>query len=129
MYLYMCIYMHMYNPLGLLRLVGSSNSQVSFAGYSLFYIALLQKRPIILRGLLIAHVVLSNMNCSPIFRCTNIYTHTHYTRICLNMYMYMFIYKYMYVYIHFYVFMYTHTHKHTHTHAGKYTHTRTHTNT
>ena len=33
---------------GWLRLVGSLKSQVSFAGYSLFYRALLQKRPVIL---------------------------------------------------------------------------------
>jgi len=35
-----------------LRLVGSLKLQVSFAEYSLFYRALLQKRPIILRSLL-----------------------------------------------------------------------------
>jgi len=38
---------------GWLRLVGSLKLQVSFAEYSLFYRALLQKRPIILRSLLI----------------------------------------------------------------------------
>jgi len=40
-------------PIGWLRLVGLSKLQVSFAEYSLFYRALLQKRPIILRSLLI----------------------------------------------------------------------------
>ena len=39
--------------MGWLRLVGSSKFQVSFAEYSLFYRALVQKRPIILRSLLI----------------------------------------------------------------------------
>jgi len=39
--------------MGWLRLVGSLKLQVSFAEYSLFYRALLQKRPIILRSLLI----------------------------------------------------------------------------
>ena len=39
--------------MGWLRLVGSSKLQVSFAEYSLFYRALLLKRRIILRGLLI----------------------------------------------------------------------------
>jgi len=39
--------------MGLLRLVGSLKSQVSFAEYSPFYRALLQKRPMILRSLLI----------------------------------------------------------------------------
>jgi len=38
--------------MGWLRLVGSLKSQVSFAEYRLFYRALLQKRPIILRSLL-----------------------------------------------------------------------------
>jgi len=39
--------------MGWLRLVGSLELQVSFAEYSLFYRALLQKRPIILRNLLV----------------------------------------------------------------------------
>jgi len=39
--------------MGWLRLVGSLKLHVSFAEYSLFYMALLQKRPIILRSLLI----------------------------------------------------------------------------
>jgi len=39
--------------MGWLRLVGSLKWQVSFAEYCLFYRALLQKRPIILRSLLI----------------------------------------------------------------------------
>ena len=37
--------------MGWLRLVGSLKLQVSFAEYHLFYWALLQKRPIILRSL------------------------------------------------------------------------------
>ena len=39
--------------MGWLRLVGSLKLQVSFAEYRLFYRAVLQKRPIILRSLLI----------------------------------------------------------------------------
>jgi len=39
--------------MGWLRLVGSLKLYVSFAEYRLFYRALLQKRPIILRSLLI----------------------------------------------------------------------------
>ena len=39
--------------MGWLRLVGSLKLHVSFAEYSLFYRALLQKRPIILRSLLL----------------------------------------------------------------------------
>ena len=45
--------MIVYGGMGWLRLVGSLKLQVSFAEYSLFYRALLQKRPIILRSLLI----------------------------------------------------------------------------
>ena len=37
--------------MGWLRLVGTLKAQVSFAEYSLFYRALLQMRPIILRSL------------------------------------------------------------------------------
>ena len=39
--------------MGWLRLVGSLKLQVSFAEYNLFHMALLQKRPMILRSLLI----------------------------------------------------------------------------
>jgi len=39
--------------MGWLRLVSSLELKVSFAEYRLFYRALLQKRPVILRGLLI----------------------------------------------------------------------------
>jgi len=41
------------SAMGWLRLVGSLKLQVSFAEHSLFYRALLQKRPIILRSLLL----------------------------------------------------------------------------
>jgi len=50
------IYLHyLYDPkaMGWLRLVGSLKSYVSFAEYRLFYRALVQKRPTILRSLLI----------------------------------------------------------------------------
>jgi len=47
--LWMCHVSHM----GWLRWVGSLKSQVSFTEYRLFYRALLQKKPIILRSLLI----------------------------------------------------------------------------
>jgi len=42
-----------YTYMGLLRLVGSLKLQVSFAEYSLFHRAPLQKRPVNLRSLLI----------------------------------------------------------------------------
>jgi len=56
---YVCIYIHMYmylyifKHMGWLQLVGSLKLQVSLAEYCLFNRALLQKRPIILRSLLI----------------------------------------------------------------------------
>jgi len=46
-----CIYL--LHDMGWLRLVGSLKLQVSFAEYRLFYRALLQKRPVIWRSLLI----------------------------------------------------------------------------
>ena len=44
---------------------------VSFAEYSLFYRALLQKRPVIVRSLLIVHTCMCHMY------------HTHYACICI----------------------------------------------
>jgi len=67
-YLYVCIYIHIYLSIYIsiyctarhswamgwwLRWVGSLKLQVSFAKYGLLYRALLQKRPMILRSLLI----------------------------------------------------------------------------
>jgi len=64
-YIFMSIYVHIYIGLctriytykhicmGWLRLVGSLKLQVSFEEYCVFYRALLQKRPIMLRSLLI----------------------------------------------------------------------------
>jgi len=55
---------NMFRPwggMGWLRLVGSLKSYVSFAEYRLFYRALLQKRHIILRSLLIVATPYSNM--------------------------------------------------------------------
>ena len=48
-YVCICVRQHM----GWLRLVGSIKLWVSFAEYHLFYRAFLQKRPIILRSLLV----------------------------------------------------------------------------
>jgi len=50
--------------MGWLRVVGSLKSQVSFAEYSLFYRALLQRRPVILRSLLI--VATPYLECTPL---------------------------------------------------------------
>jgi len=49
--------------MGWLRLVGSLKLQVSFAEYRLFYWALLQKRPIILRSLLIVATPYEAIQC------------------------------------------------------------------
>ena len=75
---------------GCLRLVGSLKLQVSVAEYSLFYRALLQMRPIILRSLLI---VATPQYKSKSTRSTSVLvlvlvhiedTHTHFTTIyCL----------------------------------------------
>jgi len=59
---------------GWLRLIGTLKSSDSFAEYSLFYRALLQKRPIILRSLLIVttpyHLLsLSSYHSSPVCVC------------------------------------------------------------
>ena len=48
-----CVCLFVYMHMGWLRLVGSLKLHVSFAEYSPFYRALLRKRPIILRSLLI----------------------------------------------------------------------------
>ena len=50
---YIHIYMHISMNMGWLRLVSSVKLQISFAEYGLFYRALLQKRRVILRSLLI----------------------------------------------------------------------------
>jgi len=54
-YQHICVYVNMCVRvcMGWLRLVGSLKLQVSFAEHRLFYRALLQKRPILLRSLLI----------------------------------------------------------------------------
>ena len=62
--------------MGWLRLVGSFKSHVSFAEYSLFYRALLQKRPIIWRSLLIV--------ATPYFAQSRVKSHigmSHVTRM------------------------------------------------
>jgi len=53
-------------PMGWLRLVGSLKFKVSFAEYSLFHRALLQKRPIIVRSLLILATPYNTLWHSPL---------------------------------------------------------------
>jgi len=57
----MCKQIWGYIDMGCLRLVGSFKLQVSFAEYRLFYRALLQKRPMFLRTLLIVAIPYSQM--------------------------------------------------------------------
>ena len=61
--------------MGWLRLVGSLKSQASFSEYHLFYGALLQKRPVILRSLLI--VANLQLLSHPSSLRMYIYTHTY----------------------------------------------------
>ena len=60
--------------MGWLRLVGSLKLLVSFAEYSLYYRALLQKRPLILRSLLIVAIpyvcVYVGMSVMYVSKCT-----------------------------------------------------------
>ena len=56
-------------PMGWLRLVGSLKLQVSFAEYSLFYRALLQKRPTIWRSLLIVATPYQIAASIPLLNC------------------------------------------------------------
>ena len=88
MYIYVCTDMGM----GWLRLVGSLKSYVSLTEYSLFYRALLQTRPIILRSLLIVATLyiliytsmqgdeaqlICTCTFTHLFKTIRTYTHTH----------------------------------------------------
>jgi len=93
------IWLHM----GWLRLVGSLKLQVSFAEYSLFYRALLQKRLVILRSLLIGWSLLIVATPYP-----RRWTHTHTserTHTHLNP--------------HIHICTHTHTSEPTHTHLNR----------
>ena len=97
-YMYVCIclsYIHVYLYIylstcicmGWLRLVGFLKLQVSFAEYHLFYRALLQKRPIILRSLLVVATPYGNARNPGTYTC-----------ICMNVYTSVYIYMYTYTY-------------------------------
>ena len=62
--------------MGWLRLVGSNKTQVSFAEYDLSYRALLQKRPIILRRLLIVATQYLRMR-APMHVCVSVCVHVY----------------------------------------------------
>ena len=84
------------------------SSAYSLAEYSLFYRALLQKRPIILRSLLIA-----------LYMCTWVHI---YVPTCTYTYTYIYIptctctYTYLYTHMHIYIYIYIYPHAHIHIH-------------
>jgi len=81
-----CMCMSHLNAMGWLRLVGSLKLYVSFAEYSLFCRALWQKRPMVLRSLLIA--------AAPYYRQFSECLHIH-----------IWIHIHIRTYIHIYVYM------------------------
>ena len=113
---HLCLLLKKACPMGWLWLVGSLKLQVSFAKEPYKRDDILQKRPIILRSLLIVATPYENETCEYEKRHTHedarAYAHTH---------------THMHTHIHTHTNMHTHTHAHTHTHTHTYTHTHTHT--
>ena len=107
----------------ILRLVGSLKLWVSFAEYSLFYRALLQKRPLISRSLLIIATLYARCAYPPrlymhayicryrIICITHTYTCSHYrTTFTLCMLIYIYTYSIMYVWLPVYANDYLYMH-------------------
>ena len=90
----LCI--HMDIRMGCLRVVGSLKLYVSFAEYHLFYRALLQKRPMILRSLLIVATPYDHLSM-----CIHMHIHTRFLYIldaCIRVYasyICMYIFRYV----------------------------------
>jgi len=123
--------LHMWQSL---RSVGSIKWLVAFAEYSLFYRALLQKRPTILTYDRVMSPIWWHENCveRDIHRYIYIYMYTYiyiYVYICIYMYVTcrawhtyistyvcMCIYIYIYIYIHLYIYMYIYTYTFIHVH-------------
>ena len=117
--------------MGWLRFVGSLKLQVSFAEYSLFCRALLQKRLIIWRSLLLLPPHRSFLSGSYLevsfVTCAYIYIYKYicmYIHICIHIYIYTYIYISFVtcacvtcVCVHVVVGMRTHTLSHAHTHT------------
>jgi len=112
---------------GWLRLVGSLKLQVSIGECSVFSRALLQKRPMILRSLLIVAIQMWANRMSLIMRMsfsrTNTHAHTH-----TNTEISPIIGSREWVF-HTHTHAHTRKHTNTHTHTHKYTHTHTHIHT
>ena len=97
----MMSYINMFGT-GWLRLVGSLKSSVSFAECHLFHRALLQKRPIILRSLIIVATPCTHKDTHNIDTCAHAYTNTNthaYTYIHLSVSRYVYIHTYRHVHI------------------------------
>jgi len=71
------------HTIGWLRLVGSLKLLASFAEYRLFYRALLQKRPVILRSVLIVATPYHKWAHNVHTICTRLYDGSRLTRTCL----------------------------------------------
>jgi len=124
--MHICVRVHInicttYIYMGWLRPVDSLKSQVSLAEYSLFYRALLQKRPMVLRSLLIedtpypTYMYISTLSCASSERC---FTSARrdingcaFFFIYMNIYIYIYIYSCIHLCLHAYawVCMYIHT--------------------
>ena len=85
--------------MGWLRLVGSLKLYVSLENIGLFCRAILQKRPIFLRSLLVVATPYLDTHTHTRIR----YIHTH---IRTYMYMYKYIYMCIHIYIYIYIFIY-----------------------
>ena len=80
---------------------------VSFAEYSLFYRALLRKRPIILRSLrIVATQYVTQEEVCLCLMCTYLCTYLC-VKICV--YLYVYIWKYVFICMYIYIYMYINT--------------------
>ena len=113
-------------PIGWLRLVGSLKLWVSFAENCLFYRALLQKRPLILRSLLVI-ATLYNRHTQHIYTHTHAHTHTQIARAHTHTHSLSLSHTQTHTYAHTHTHTHTHTHKRTHTQTHALTHRHTHT--
>jgi len=107
LFIYIGLFLHVCG-MGWLRCVGSIKLYVSFAEYSLFYRALLQKRPIILSilltvatpYLLTSSSILRSSSC--VYVCEWVHIHIYLNAsiyICVNICRYVYIYVYEFIYI------------------------------
>jgi len=139
-HMYMCVHIHM----GWLRLVGSLKLQVSLENIGLFCRALLKKRPIMLRSLLIGatpYTYASGLSlvqssclaqrfvCVLLHMCIYVYIYVHshlHTHMYIHIWTYNYVQTHMYIHIcglHIHIaYTYAHTHMYIHT-AYTYVHT------